>query len=1784
VTGGFNIELALNPTGASLINQTFRVDVTLDNDTEIDGARIYRVVIKEGDFTTSKCTLIEQPSTTTGDYAVNIPFGSSNLKTLEFRCSAAGTYKITVYANIPNTNYFADNITPDKVITPPSGFYAEIISPTDGSYYKINDNLFLNSEIYGLGPSEIPRCSWSSLNLNTSETKVISQNCKEFIRVSEYFEVGNTYNISLSVINNAEEQATAGPNNITIIDDSSYILSFSPENHSVVNNYFTTRFLSKFQITNPINITAPNCNFTGINFRPIIVDVSPNSSSHSTYYAYDFKSICSRDGLKTVNATTGLTNIQKNYLIIPLFTELESKHLDLLVYLDNSGATGTISYQDQDIKLEGKEPDKLYFAEGDNILPRDYQLNRNQRFMVYPIFESQIGNESIPVSNATCYILLSPETAGSGPTYSRHIPCNSAANFRVQGSGRYNLKITAYHTSTYNLNKIINFNNIPFSITSVKPNNEIVNKGLVPFEVFLDNIGTLPLTVDINLYKKEPFLDQINFASKKEESKLYFAGEEGAESNSSYEQMQLYGSFTCNDNYTYCTKNINLTEEGDYVGKVVAKQQGNSGLQTAQTEIINFKVVRSPDGLIIMGQSHINIGTKNDYFALFYYVDEENNTHAYFPLSNSCNWQTSQPTINPISGNCVFTITPATLSDNTLTVSAKDFSNTLHNGTPKTIHISEDTRVVYPYSVIELDTNTANEYYGVHYKNTKIKLDALQREPNNTFGPMLPNFRCSWKYKLSSASNWTNLGDANCNEGMLIPDSENLGVNTYNVHLDVKYNSAIIYSKDSSFKIRECLVVGEKCQYNGLCESDYTCSYLRFPGVSMDLAKNYVTATGDSYLRNFWQRTPFSGIGHSLITDEITHSESTGFGATIYKSDSVSNAQATGLVNSTINYESNKCSSSVSVSPFIKVNSTGDPFIFNVFAIKNAYAPNYISNRDISFVAEYPGFGYSNNLIGGLYFELNDNDGAPYRLVESTFHNQISETSQVTFISAGVAADNYTEYSNSGNYDNVDFKLTKLIYYSLNDNIYIRKFAIINCNGTLNNNSNTTTENCNSPITFAYINSKLSGGKSLSTFTKDGQNYNYYYDYPQIQRENNKLAIVGTRYAINPDSGGDFNIQSLETYILYTPNIEENNIWKLYITDDPKFSPMEPRGSTLLFDSDGKLHYSFISGASQLVKDSKNYLRFTNALNYGISQPMELVFDPVTEDIKIETIFPNPGTNNSQFAYFFGKENNATYLAQPYGSTIVNTGQDRPTEIYSNYSQQAIHPEENWMVQIWTSYPIVEEYYQYSGHHMVNGEVNQKILNASFSNDNGKHWTAPVSLISTVADDLTAVLNFGKAGYKGYFSISKYITKINDDVGRFGLVYTSYYKPNLNYYTNTFYEENTLDQSVYHFDVNFGDLIITNGNKEFGEYLIKDSAGNLVNTKAGSINYYTYRKPYIVSKISNDNNLYDDVYINANCAAFNNTSQGWIEYNDLTSKTCVLQLEQIYEPQLLNVIDGQNDDDYGCGGTHTGAGPGYGGNVCFKAGTKVYTPNGHVNIEDIKSGDKVYSLDEETKEIVITTVKTPIIHKNQKSALTPKLYKIGLSNGVKLFVTENHSFYISNIKDYKQLVQITSNDDLLYYNQKTNEFEEVRIITKELQEEEETYYNLSLIENHNYLAEGIVVHNDRKHTVNPYMPPSPCTDGCSYFTWFDMMNLINGWANSSTITNYTFTDITVTDTMSAVFNDAINLGGGHFILSVDWPDGTSGFGYYNSNTGQVFGYNLGNLGAPLGGSIVCVAC
>lgn len=157
---------------------------------------------------------------------------------------------------------------------------------------------------------------------------------------------------------------------------------------------------------------------------------------------------------------------------------------------------------------------------------------------------------------------------------------------------------------------------------------------------------------------------------------------------------------------------------------------------------------------------------------------------------------------------------------------------------------------------------------------------------------------------------------------------------------------------------------------------------------------------------------------------------------------------------------------------------------------------------------------------------------------------------------------------------------------------------------------------------------------------------------------------------------------------------------------------------------------------------------------------------------------------------------------------------------------------------------------------------------------------------------------------------------------------------------------------------------------------------------------------------------------------------------------------------------------------------------CFLEGTKVYTPNGWRNIEELNTNDVVYSL-KDTK-LVETKVIALLVHGFER-ALDPSV-KLELSNGKTLFVTLNHAMYSPKEKNYKQLKYFNLGDSLLYYNETAKTFEEVMIRNITELPDFAVVYNLALESPNNYLVEGIVVHNDYKHDDNDEIS-NPSTGG-----------------------------------------------------------------------------------------------
>ncbi len=135
---------------------------------------------------------------------------------------------------------------------------------------------------------------------------------------------------------------------------------------------------------------------------------------------------------------------------------------------------------------------------------------------------------------------------------------------------------------------------------------------------------------------------------------------------------------------------------------------------------------------------------------------------------------------------------------------------------------------------------------------------------------------------------------------------------------------------------------------------------------------------------------------------------------------------------------------------------------------------------------------------------------------------------------------------------------------------------------------------------------------------------------------------------------------------------------------------------------------------------------------------------------------------------------------------------------------------------------------------------------------------------------------------------------------------------------------------------------------------------------------------------------------------------------------------------------------------------------CFLADTLIYTPNGYKNIQDIKSGDKVYSYNEKTGEIEIDEVMYLIKHQFDS------IHDITLEDGTKIHITFNHPVYDPISKKWIDAGSLKEGDYLQDSNGK-----KLKIIDITIREEEFTVYNFEVKDNHNYFVteSNVLVHN-----------------------------------------------------------------------------------------------------------------
>lgn len=134
---------------------------------------------------------------------------------------------------------------------------------------------------------------------------------------------------------------------------------------------------------------------------------------------------------------------------------------------------------------------------------------------------------------------------------------------------------------------------------------------------------------------------------------------------------------------------------------------------------------------------------------------------------------------------------------------------------------------------------------------------------------------------------------------------------------------------------------------------------------------------------------------------------------------------------------------------------------------------------------------------------------------------------------------------------------------------------------------------------------------------------------------------------------------------------------------------------------------------------------------------------------------------------------------------------------------------------------------------------------------------------------------------------------------------------------------------------------------------------------------------------------------------------------------------------------------------------------CFTFSTTISTPNGLVQIQDIKLGDSVYAFDQ-SGNIVETEVSHHIKHNLDENS---EVFRYILSNGITLDITENHGV-LNQQNEFVQIGSLTLGDSLI-----TQAGEFVQILSKESIGIHEVY-NISTKNYGTYFANGIRVSGD----------------------------------------------------------------------------------------------------------------
>ncbi|HXI83407.1 MAG TPA: RHS repeat-associated core domain-containing protein, partial [Verrucomicrobiae bacterium] len=180
-------------------------------------------------------------------------------------------------------------------------------------------------------------------------------------------------------------------------------------------------------------------------------------------------------------------------------------------------------------------------------------------------------------------------------------------------------------------------------------------------------------------------------------------------------------------------------------------------------------------------------------------------------------------------------------------------------------------------------------------------------------------------------------------------------------------------------------------------------------------------------------------------------------------------------------------------------------------------------------------------------------------------------------------------------------------------------------------------------------------------------------------------------------------------------------------------------------------------------------------------------------------------------------------------------------------------------------------------------------------------------------------------------------------------------------------------------------------------------------------------------------------------------------------------------------------------GAVDGAGAIPNGGMCFAAGTKVATPQGEKNIEDIEIGETVYAYDLETRETV-----------ERKVTDTPRNFtyywvEVRVGNET-IEATRHHLFWVENEERWVEAVNLQGGMSVRFLDGKIETISAVFLY--ELQQSETTY-NLVVEGVHDFFVgkNSVLVHNG--YPESPMYPPPTPVGGNFQFNFDTSLNYAN---------------------------------------------------------------------------------